>query len=125
MHGSDDYEFVTVEELGWSNPYNPNTHKGDHQTIVFVSVMHSWIYGGGGGGVKGVYRRGETGPATHYQDVCIDANWIYTMCHLLISAVVDRRGESGRTMHAQDVCMDTNWIYSMWHLLIQPSAATV
>ena len=49
MHGSDDYEFVTVEELGWSNPYNPNTHKGDHQTIVFVSAMHSWIYGGGWG----------------------------------------------------------------------------
>ena len=38
MHGSEDYEFVTVEELGWSNPYNPNTHGGDHQTIVFVSA---------------------------------------------------------------------------------------
>ena len=64
-------------------------------------------------GGRGVCRRGETGPATHYWDVCIDANWIYTICHLLIAAIVDRRGESGRAIHAQDVCMDTNWIYSM------------
>jgi hypothetical protein len=43
MHGSDDYEFVTVEELGWVYSYRPNTHKGDHQTIVFVSYIPFFI----------------------------------------------------------------------------------
>ncbi|XP_076469788.1 CD109 antigen-like [Babylonia areolata] len=41
MHGSDNYEFVTVEELGWVYSYRPNTHKGDHQTIVFLEPGES------------------------------------------------------------------------------------
>ncbi|KAL8603129.1 hypothetical protein ACOMHN_059301 [Nucella lapillus] len=41
MHGSDNYEFVTVEELGWVFSYRPNTHKGDHQTIVFLEPGES------------------------------------------------------------------------------------
>ena len=38
MHGSDDYEFVTVEKFGFAFSYKPNTHKGDHQTLVFVGT---------------------------------------------------------------------------------------
>ena len=37
MHGSDDYEFVIVGDMGIVSSYRPITHKGDHQTIVFVS----------------------------------------------------------------------------------------
>lgn len=41
MHGSDDYEFVTVDDMGWVYSYRPNTHKGDHQTIVFLEPGES------------------------------------------------------------------------------------
>lgn len=37
MHGGDNYEFVIVEDMGFVFSYSPRTHKGDHQTIVFVS----------------------------------------------------------------------------------------
>ncbi|PVD21251.1 hypothetical protein C0Q70_19422 [Pomacea canaliculata] len=41
MHGSEDHEFVLVEERGWVFSYKPNTHKGDHQTIVFLEPGES------------------------------------------------------------------------------------
>ena len=37
MHGSTDYDFVLVESMGFVRSYDPRTHSGDHQTIVFVS----------------------------------------------------------------------------------------
>lgn len=36
MHGGPDTEFVTVGESGYVLSYSPTTHKGDHQTIVFL-----------------------------------------------------------------------------------------
>jgi CD109 antigen len=34
--GSDDYEFVHVEEYGYVVSYNPRTSKGDHHHLIFV-----------------------------------------------------------------------------------------
>nr|KAG5707487.1 hypothetical protein BaRGS_011991 [Batillaria attramentaria] len=36
LHASDDIEFVMVGNMGYLQSYNPKTHKGDHQTIVFM-----------------------------------------------------------------------------------------
>ncbi|XP_059162064.1 alpha-2-macroglobulin-like [Physella acuta] len=36
MHAGEDTEFVTVGEMGYVTSYSPTTHKGDHQTIVFL-----------------------------------------------------------------------------------------
>ncbi|KAK7114535.1 CD109 antigen-like [Littorina saxatilis] len=41
MHASKDCEFVMVEDLGYVSSYNPRTHKGDHQTIVFLEPGES------------------------------------------------------------------------------------
>ncbi|CAL1532738.1 unnamed protein product [Lymnaea stagnalis] len=41
MHGSDDYDFVTVGDMGYVTSYTPPTHKGDHQTIVFLEPGES------------------------------------------------------------------------------------
>ncbi|XP_076470049.1 CD109 antigen-like [Babylonia areolata] len=41
MHGSDEYEFVLVEEMGVVSSYNPRTHRGDKQTIVFLEPGES------------------------------------------------------------------------------------
>ena len=39
MHAGEDYEFVMVEDMGFVQAYNPRTHAGDQQTIVFVSPL--------------------------------------------------------------------------------------
>ena len=36
LHGSDDYEFIQVEEFGHVMSHNPRTTKGDHHHLVFV-----------------------------------------------------------------------------------------
>ncbi|XP_055892053.1 C3 and PZP-like alpha-2-macroglobulin domain-containing protein 8 isoform X3 [Biomphalaria glabrata] len=41
MHGGDGYSFVTVGEYGYVTSYTPPTHKGDHQTIVFLEPGES------------------------------------------------------------------------------------
>ncbi|GFO11263.1 Cd109 antigen-like isoform x3 [Plakobranchus ocellatus] len=41
MHGGPDTEFVTVGNMGVVSSYSPTTHKGDHQTIVFLEPGES------------------------------------------------------------------------------------
>ncbi|XP_046585013.1 LOW QUALITY PROTEIN: murinoglobulin-1-like [Haliotis rubra] len=41
MHGGPDYEFVVVNDMGIVSAYKPTTHKGDHQTIVFLEPGES------------------------------------------------------------------------------------
>ncbi|GFO11264.1 Cd109 antigen-like isoform x3, partial [Plakobranchus ocellatus] len=41
MHAGRDAEFVLVEDMGWVTAYNPDTHEGDHQTIVFLEPGES------------------------------------------------------------------------------------
>jgi hypothetical protein len=36
LHGSDDYEFIHVEEYGYVNSHSPRTSKHDHHHLVFV-----------------------------------------------------------------------------------------
>ena len=37
--GGDEYQFVWVDDLGITSAYEPKTYSGDHQTLVFVSII--------------------------------------------------------------------------------------
>ncbi|KAL8613871.1 hypothetical protein ACOMHN_032861 [Nucella lapillus] len=41
LHGSADFEFVMVEDMGFVRSYSPRTHKGDKQTLVFLEPGQS------------------------------------------------------------------------------------